>query len=80
MQTQEDAADTTIINKGHRVVQTLGLDSRRTQKDTADSTIVNRGHSIVQTQEMDIANEMKRKAQVVLQEHKRRLGAGGDPQ
>ena len=82
-QTQADAADTTIVSKGHRVVQTQVLGSRQTPENyTSDKTIVNKGHNIVHTQEMNMSNEMnemKRKALVVLQEHKRRLGAGGNP-
>ena len=52
-----------------------GLVERQAQEDNVDTTIVKKGHRVIQTQEVSMANEMKRKARVVLQEHKRRLGA-----
>lgn len=52
-----------------------GLVERQAQEDNVDTTIVKKGHRVIQTQEVSMANEMKRKAREVLQEHKRRLGA-----
>jgi hypothetical protein len=55
-----------------------GLVSRQMQ-ESADTSIVNKGHRVVETLEMDMAQQMRRKAQLVLDQHKRRLGAGESP-
>jgi len=53
-----------------------GLVSRQTQQVAADTSAVPSNtwkHSVVHTQEMDMAQQMRRKAQLVLGQHKRRL-------
>ena len=55
-----------------------GLVSRQMQ-EAADTSIVKKGHRVVETLEMDMAQQMRKKAQLVLDQHKRRLGAGEAP-
>ena len=55
-----------------------GLISRQMQ-ESADTSIVKKGHRVVETLEMDLAQQMRRKAQLVLDQHKRRLSAGEAP-
>jgi len=55
-----------------------GLVSRETRALVADTTLVKKGNHVVNTYEMDMV-EMKRRAQVALQAHKRRLGAAVEP-